>query len=89
MEIHCCAANPPPKSRPIAGSATLTAVESTAAIVEARIALMRASRFVDAEAVPATLGHDSGRHFAHATGALKRPAKASDALVDGSVMLAL
>ena len=44
LEIHCWAAKPPPRSRPIAGSATLTALESTAAIAEARIALTSASR---------------------------------------------
>jgi hypothetical protein len=43
FDVHCWPASPPPRSRPIAGSATLTADESTAAMVEARMALMSAS----------------------------------------------
>ena len=43
LDTHCWAAKPPPSSRRIAGSATLTAEESTPAIVEARIAETSAS----------------------------------------------
>src|ERR687885_730970 len=41
---HCCSARPPPRSRRIAGSATLTTVESTNTIVDPRMAATRTRR---------------------------------------------
>src|SRR3954454_652903 len=44
LEIHCCAASPPPRLRSIAGSATLTTELSTVTTLEPRIAAMRTRR---------------------------------------------
>jgi len=42
--IHCCAASPPPRSRWIGGSATLTTLESMKTIDEPRIVATSVSR---------------------------------------------
>jgi hypothetical protein len=42
---HCCSARPPPRSRWIAGSATLTTVESTKTTIEPRMQATRTRRF--------------------------------------------
>src|SRR4051794_35526627 len=44
LEIHCCAASPPPRLRSIAGRATLTTELSTVTTLEPRIAAMRMRR---------------------------------------------
>jgi hypothetical protein len=41
---HCCSASPPPRSRWIAGRATLTTVESTKTMTEPRMQATRTSR---------------------------------------------
>src|SRR6266571_2022583 len=45
FETHCCAGNPPPRSRSIAGSATLTIEPSIAATPEPRIAATNVNRW--------------------------------------------
>src|SRR5689334_12962260 len=45
FETHCCAGSPPPRSRWIAGRATLTIVPSIVATPEPRIAATRVSRW--------------------------------------------
>src|SRR6266542_3525645 len=44
FDTHCCAGRPPPRSRSIAGSATLTIDPSTAATPEPRIAATNVRR---------------------------------------------
>src|SRR5215203_2461318 len=44
LEIHCCPARPPPTSRSIAGSATLTTVASSPATNDPRMAARRERR---------------------------------------------
>src|SRR5438105_4940354 len=44
FETHCCAERPPPRSRSIAGKATLTIVPSIVATPEPRIAARSVSR---------------------------------------------
>jgi hypothetical protein len=41
---HCCSASPPPRSRWIAGSATLTTVESTNTVIDPRMHATRTRR---------------------------------------------
>src|SRR5438552_14495003 len=45
FDTHCCAASPPPRSRSIAGRATLTIVPSIIATPDPRIAATRVSRW--------------------------------------------
>src|SRR4029453_11310953 len=45
LETHCCAGRPPPRSRWIAGSATLTIVPSIVATAEPRMAATSVSRW--------------------------------------------